>query len=168
MATSGDGFLFATGIECSYPTIAAANGRTVRVDELERTFHYRHWREDLGLVKDLGLRYLRYGPPYYRIHTAPDTAQAKRRDEEFTETWGTPYPAIKRPWDSAGEEFTPVLDYDVEIRRVLCSTNAIWVLYLPAWAGRCFPDQSWKRPALTLNAIDAERPSWTRSVGLAA
>ena len=47
-------------------------------------------------------------------------------------------------------------------------TNPIWVLYLPAWAGRCFPDQSWKRPALTLNAIDAERLSWTRNVGLAA
>ena len=28
-------------------------------------------------------------------------------------------------WDNAWEEFIPFLDYDVEIRRVLCSTNAI-------------------------------------------
>ena len=26
------GFLFATGIECSYPTIAGPNGKSVRVD----------------------------------------------------------------------------------------------------------------------------------------
>jgi hypothetical protein len=47
--------------------------------------------------------------------------------------------------------------YDREIRIVICSTNAIWVLYSRGWSGRCFPDQSWKRPALTLNAIDAEQ-----------
>ena len=30
-----------------------------------------------------------------------------------------------RLWDNAWAEFIPFLDYDVEIRRVLCSTNAI-------------------------------------------
>ena len=44
---------------------------------------------------------------------------------EFAEKWGKPYPAIKRLWDNAWEEFIPFLDYDVEIRRVLYSTNAI-------------------------------------------
>src|ERR1051326_3717452 len=66
------GFVFATGIECSYPTIAGAKGQSLRVDELEKAFHYRHWQQDLALVRELGLHYLRYGPPYYRIHTAPD------------------------------------------------------------------------------------------------
>ena len=28
-------------------------------------------------------------------------------------------------WDNAWDEFIPFLDYDVEIRRVICSTNAI-------------------------------------------
>lgn len=28
-------------------------------------------------------------------------------------------------WDNAWEQFTPLLDYDVQIRIVLCSTNAI-------------------------------------------
>jgi beta-glucosidase/6-phospho-beta-glucosidase/beta-galactosidase len=77
----GEGrFAFATGIECSYPTIAGPHGRSVRVDELEKTFHYRHWQQDLALVRELGLRYLRYGPPYYRLHAAPD-----RYDWEFTD-----------------------------------------------------------------------------------
>jgi putative transposase len=59
------------------------------------------------------------------IYTAPTPAEAKRRYEEFAEKWGTPYPAIKKLWDNAWEEFIPFLDYDVEIRKVLCSTNAI-------------------------------------------
>jgi len=63
-------FIFATGIECSYPTIAAKDGRSKRVDELARCRHYDHWEQDLQLVRDLGITYLRYGPPYYRINTA--------------------------------------------------------------------------------------------------
>ncbi len=59
------------------------------------------------------------------IYTAPTAADAKYRFEEFAEKWGTPYPAIKRLWENAWEEFIPFLDYDVEIRKVLCSTNAI-------------------------------------------
>jgi putative transposase len=36
-----------------------------------------------------------------------------------------PYPASRRLWETAWSEFVPLLDYDVEIRRVICSTNAI-------------------------------------------
>ena len=35
------------------------------------------------------------------------------------------YPAIIRLWENAWSEFVPFLDYDVEIRRVICSTTAI-------------------------------------------
>ncbi|SDT93236.1 Transposase, Mutator family [Gordonia westfalica] len=59
------------------------------------------------------------------IYTASTAAEARLRWEEFAERWGTPYPAIVTLWESAWEEFIPFLDYDVEIRRVLCSTNAI-------------------------------------------
>ena len=38
---------------------------------------------------------------------------------------GAKYAAIIRLWESAWEEFIPFLDYDVEIRTVICSTNAI-------------------------------------------
>jgi beta-glucosidase len=60
-------FMFATGIECSYPTIQTADG-VKRVDELEKCGHYQRWADDLLLTKEIGIRYLRYGPPYYRIH----------------------------------------------------------------------------------------------------
>ena len=38
---------------------------------------------------------------------------------------GRPLPAVVRLWRAAWTEFIPFLDYDVEIRRVICSTNAI-------------------------------------------
>jgi putative transposase len=47
------------------------------------------------------------------------------RFEEFAVKWGTRYPAIIKLWRSAWEEFIPFLDYDVEIRKIICSTNAI-------------------------------------------
>ena len=55
-------FMFATGIENSYPTITLPDGRTKRVDELEKSDHYRYWREDFGLVREMGIAYLRDGP----------------------------------------------------------------------------------------------------------
>ena len=59
------------------------------------------------------------------IYTAPTPAAARERYEEFAAKWGKAYPAIKTLWDNAWEDFIPFLDYDVEIRRVICSTNAI-------------------------------------------
>ncbi|MDB5233289.1 MAG: glycoside hydrolase family 1 [Hymenobacter sp.] len=59
----GPQFLFATGIENSYPTIQ--NGK-LRVDEMEKCGHYKFWQKDFELVQELGIRFLRYGPP---IHT---------------------------------------------------------------------------------------------------
>lgn len=59
------------------------------------------------------------------IYTAPNAAAARMALEELTERWGKKYGAIVRLWENAWEEFIPFLDYDVEIRRVICSTNAI-------------------------------------------
>jgi beta-glucosidase/6-phospho-beta-glucosidase/beta-galactosidase len=56
-------FLFATGIENSVPKI---NHGRERVDELEKCGFYKHWKTDFALVEDMGIKFLRYGPP---IHT---------------------------------------------------------------------------------------------------
>jgi beta-glucosidase/6-phospho-beta-glucosidase/beta-galactosidase len=60
-------FLFATGIENSYPTIAGH----VRVDEMEKCGHYELWQRDLQLVAEMGLRCLRWGPPLHRVFQGP-------------------------------------------------------------------------------------------------
>jgi len=59
------------------------------------------------------------------IYTAVNAAAARAALDELTEVWGARYGAIIRLWESAWEEFIPFLDYDVEIRTVICSTNAI-------------------------------------------
>lgn len=64
-------FMFATGIENSYPTIELPDGTTKRVDEMEKTLHYKYWETDFRLTKELGINFLRYGVPYYSAHIAP-------------------------------------------------------------------------------------------------
>src|SRR4051812_18700866 len=64
-------FMFSTGIENSYPTIQLPDGKTKRVDEMEKCHHYERWEEDFQLVKEMGIEFLRYGPPYYKVHVAP-------------------------------------------------------------------------------------------------
>ena len=59
------------------------------------------------------------------IYTAVNAAAARAALDELTEKWGSKYGAITWLWENAWEEFVPFLDYDVEIRTVLCSTNAI-------------------------------------------
>ena len=59
------------------------------------------------------------------IYTAANADAAWAAFELFEEKWGKAYPAIPRMWRAAWEQFIPFLAYDVEIRRVLCSTNAI-------------------------------------------
>jgi len=63
-------FFWATGIEDTFITEPwPATGRTL--DEYELTQHYAKWREDLGLVKELGVTHARYGIPWHRIQPAP-------------------------------------------------------------------------------------------------
>src|SRR5438046_2764659 len=67
-AASRPSFIFATGIENSYPTLD--QGRT-RVDEMEKCGHYDHWRVDFDRVEELRISYLRYGPPIHRTWLGP-------------------------------------------------------------------------------------------------
>lgn len=87
---------------------------TCVIHVLRNTFRYasrKYWDE---MSRDL--------PP---IYTAANEAAARQRFDAFTGTWGPQYPAIIGLWQSAWSEFVPFLDYDAEIRRIICSTNAI-------------------------------------------
>ena len=59
------------------------------------------------------------------IYIAPSETAARAAFDDLFEQWDGRYPAIIRLWTNAWQEFIPFLDYDTEIRRVLCSTNAI-------------------------------------------
>ena len=91
-----------------------AKVQTCIIHLLRNSFAYaskKHWPEIADNLK-----------PVYQAVTVE---AAGRAFDAFAEKWGKPYPAMIRLWRNAWTEFVPFLDYDVEIRKVLCSTNAI-------------------------------------------
>ena len=85
--------MFATGIENSIPTI---KGGRVRVDQMDVCGHYVRWREDFDLVQDMGIHFLRYGPPIYRTFLGPGKYDWEFSDLTFAE--------LKR------RDITPIVD----------------------------------------------------------
>jgi beta-glucosidase/6-phospho-beta-glucosidase/beta-galactosidase len=75
-------FMFATGIENSVPTIN--NGRD-RVDELEKCGFYKNWQTDFALVEELGIRFLRYGPPIHKTWKGDGQYDWNFADETFAD-----------------------------------------------------------------------------------
>ncbi|NJP45167.1 IS256 family transposase [Actinacidiphila epipremni] len=59
------------------------------------------------------------------VYQAPNESAAAERFSEFRDAWGKKYPAVISLWENAWAEFVPFLSFDVEIRTVICSTNAI-------------------------------------------
>ena len=59
------------------------------------------------------------------VYQAATLTEAEERFLEFAEAWGDKYPAIVRLWENAWAEFVPFLGFDREIRRIVCTTNAI-------------------------------------------
>jgi transposase-like protein len=88
--------------------------QTCVIHLIRGTFRYASKRYWEALARDLR-----------PIYTAPTAEAAWVAFEAFEETWASLYPAIGKLWRSSWQEFIPFLAYDVEIRRVLCSTNAI-------------------------------------------
>ncbi len=127
----GERFAFATGIECSYPTVLGRDGTERRVDELAKCFHYERWREDLALVRDVGIEVLRYGPPYYRVHLGPGRYDWSFTDEVFAEIQAL--------------DLTPIVD--------LCHFG------VPDWAGN-FQNPDWPVHLAEFAGAFAARYPW--------
>src|SRR3954452_15899746 len=88
--------------------------QTCVIHLLRYTFRYAGRQDWDRIAKDLR-----------PVYTAPTENAAAARLEEFAETWGARYPAIVKLWRGSWAEVVPFLAYDVEIRKVICSTNAI-------------------------------------------
>lgn len=61
-------FLWATGIENTFVPQTRLGHRAL--DEYELMGHYEHWREDLALLKEVGVSAVRWGVPWYRVEPA--------------------------------------------------------------------------------------------------
>ena len=65
LKADAEDFLWAAGIEDTFVPQARNGHRPL--DEYELMGHYEHWREDLSLSRDLGLKAMRWGVPWYRV-----------------------------------------------------------------------------------------------------
>jgi beta-glucosidase len=67
--TSAQDFLWAGGIEDTFVPQTRPGHRAL--DEYELMGHYEHWREDSALARDVGLKALRWGVPWYKVEPEP-------------------------------------------------------------------------------------------------
>jgi transposase-like protein len=59
------------------------------------------------------------------IYTAPTVEAAELRFGEFADNWRGLYPAMIASWENAWQEFVPFLEFPVELRKIVYTTNAI-------------------------------------------
>ena len=88
--------------------------QTCIVHLLRNTFKYASKRDWGQIAKDIK-----------PVYTAPSEAAALDAFAEFSGKWEKRYPAVIRLWENAWAEFTPFLQFDNDIRTVICTTNAI-------------------------------------------
>ena len=88
--------------------------QTCIVHLLRNSFRYASKKDWSQIAKDLK-----------PVYTAPSEAAALDRFAEFAGKWEKRYPAIIGLWTNAWAEFVPFLQFDNEIRTVICTTNAI-------------------------------------------
>lgn len=81
---------------------------------LRNTFRYASKRDWGQIAKDIK-----------PVYTAPSEQAALDAFAEFSHKWEKRYPAIIRLWSDAWAEMVPFLQFDAEIRKVVCTTNAI-------------------------------------------
>ena len=65
------------------------------------------------------------------IYTAPTVDAAEARFAEFAEQWRERYPAMIATWERAWDEFVPFLEFPLELRTLVYTTNAIESLERP-------------------------------------
>jgi transposase-like protein len=88
--------------------------QTCIVHLLRNSFRYASRKDWAAIARDLK-----------PVYTAPSEQAALDRFAEFSDKWEPRYPAIIRLWENAWSEFVPFLGFDTEIRKVICTTNAI-------------------------------------------
>jgi beta-glucosidase len=74
-------FIWATGIEDTFVPQTRPGHRAL--EEYQLMGHYEHWREDLALVRDLGVRAIRWGVPWYRVEAIQGEYDWRFTDQVF-------------------------------------------------------------------------------------
>ena len=75
---------------------------------------YVPWKDRKAVAKDLK-----------SIYQAATLAESEAALDAFSDKWDEAYPVISQIWIRHWENVIPIFDYPMEIRRVICTTNAI-------------------------------------------
>lgn len=71
----------------------------------------KHWKQLAGEIKE--------------IYHAPTLPAAETRFVQFAEEWSGQYPAMIEMWRRSWGEFSPFLEFPLELRKIVYTTNAI-------------------------------------------
>jgi beta-glucosidase len=121
-------FVWATGIEDTF--VPQTRGAFRSLDEYELMGHYEHWREDLALVRDLGVGAVRWGVPWYRVEP---------RRGEFDWSWL--------------DQVLPYIVQDVNVNPIIDLIH----YGCPLWLARGFADPSYSDAVAAFAGAFAER-----------
>lgn len=113
----------------------------------------RDWKQIAGELK--------------QVYTAPSIAAAEAEFDDFAARWADRYPALIKLWRNSWTEFIPFLEYPLEVRKLIYTTNGIESLnarFRAAMRRRGhFPDEqsALKVMFLTIYQRDKNRPNPT-------
>jgi putative transposase len=88
--------------------------QTCIVHLLRNSYKYASKKDWAGIARDLK-----------PVYTAPSESAALDRFADFSAAWEKKYPAIIGLWERSWAEMVPFLQFHVEIRKIICTTNAI-------------------------------------------
>ena len=78
----GPSFSWGAGIENTF--VLEPDPKTGKtLDEYELTNHYQHWRQDLDNVESLGVDWVRWGVPWFKVNPAPGVWDWSWTDQVF-------------------------------------------------------------------------------------
>jgi putative transposase len=102
---------FGDAIEAVWPQ---ATVQTCVVHLIRNSIRFCSWKDRRTVVADLK-----------PIYTAPTVEAAELALDEFDTKWGGTYGAIVDLWRRHWDRFIPFLDFDLAIRKIIYTTNAI-------------------------------------------
>ena len=98
-------------VEAVYPKTTF---QTCIVHMVRHSLNYVPYAEKKAVAADLK-----------KIYGSSTVELAEQALEDFELTWGEKYPAIVRSWRSNWEKIIPFMDYPIEIRKIIYTTNII-------------------------------------------
>ena len=98
-------------VEAVYPKTTF---QTCIVHMVRHSLNYVPYAEKKAVAADLK-----------KIYGSSTVELAEQALDDFELTWGDKYPAIVRSWRSNWEKIIPFMDYPIEIRKIIYTTNII-------------------------------------------